>query len=218
MIEFQKRGLPHAHILIILAPEDRLKTVDHIDECVSAELPLPPNSDNFGDQSDPANRHAFEAATAHYEELLELIVTNMTHHECGPAFPGASCMVNGVCKGHFPKPFYDETTHSEDQIYPLYRCRAPDRGGAVYTMRSGRVVDNSVVVPHSPYLLYKYKCHLNVEVCFSLSSVKYLYKCVPLPWHHTPRSHRPTACLACTRRCLQGTRSCDGRCADGGRP
>ena len=34
-------GLPHAHILIILHPEDVPKTADQIDAIVSAELPNP---------------------------------------------------------------------------------------------------------------------------------------------------------------------------------
>ena len=36
MIEFQKRGHPHAHILIILAKEDRAMTADYVDSMVSA--------------------------------------------------------------------------------------------------------------------------------------------------------------------------------------
>ena len=44
---------------------------------------------------------------------------------------------------------------------------------------NGRTIDNRWIVPHSPYLLLKYECHLNVaEVCASVESVKYLYKYV----------------------------------------
>ena len=32
--------------------------------------------------------------------------------------------------------------------------------------------------PYSPYLLLRYGCHLNVEICVSVESVKYLYKYV----------------------------------------
>lgn len=38
-IEFQKRGLPHARILLILAPEDKLQSTDDYDSLISAELP-----------------------------------------------------------------------------------------------------------------------------------------------------------------------------------
>ncbi len=39
VIEFQKRGLPHAHILIILDEKDKFKTTDDYDRVVSAEFP-----------------------------------------------------------------------------------------------------------------------------------------------------------------------------------
>ena len=32
VVEFQKRGLPHAHILIILRQQDRVLTADYIDQ------------------------------------------------------------------------------------------------------------------------------------------------------------------------------------------
>ncbi|KAG2823728.1 hypothetical protein PC113_g22143 [Phytophthora cactorum] len=39
VVEFQKRDLPHAHILVILAEEDKPRTRQIIDKMVSAELP-----------------------------------------------------------------------------------------------------------------------------------------------------------------------------------
>ena len=41
VVEFQKRGLPHAHILLILAAEDKPRTIEDIDAIVSAEIPNP---------------------------------------------------------------------------------------------------------------------------------------------------------------------------------
>ncbi|KAE9156951.1 hypothetical protein PF004_g32411 [Phytophthora fragariae] len=38
VVEFQKRGLPHAHILVILADEDKPRRTEIIDKLVSAEL------------------------------------------------------------------------------------------------------------------------------------------------------------------------------------
>jgi hypothetical protein len=43
---------------------------------------------------------------------------------------------------------------------------------------SGFVFDNRWVVPYNPYLTMRYKCHINVEVCSSITVVKYLYKYV----------------------------------------
>jgi len=39
VVEFQKRGLPHAHILLILENKDKPKTTEDYDKIVSAELP-----------------------------------------------------------------------------------------------------------------------------------------------------------------------------------
>jgi hypothetical protein len=38
VIEFQKRGLPHAHLLLILAREDKPR-IDNYDNYVCAEIP-----------------------------------------------------------------------------------------------------------------------------------------------------------------------------------
>ncbi|KAF5479505.1 hypothetical protein F2P56_000317, partial [Juglans regia] len=40
----------------------------------------------------------------------------------------------------------------------------------------GKDLDNRWVVPHNPYLLAKFDCHLNVEICSTIKAVKYLYK------------------------------------------
>ena len=40
------------------------------------------------------------------------------------------------------------------------------------------MVDNTWVVPYNPWLLLKYNCHINVEICCNIKSVKYFYKYV----------------------------------------
>jgi hypothetical protein len=37
-------------------------------------------------------------------------------------------------------------------------------------------LDNRWVVPYNPYLLHTFNCHINVEACGSIKSVKYLFK------------------------------------------
>ena len=173
VVEFQKRGLPHAHILVILAQHARPMTPEQVDSCVVAELPVAPLRDHYERLAD------YENATRRYEDLRELVVTHMIHHECGHANPNASCMKDGKCSSSFPKPFTSETHFTETNIYPQYRRRSPsDLPGSSHAMRSGRIVDNRWVVPFSPYLLLKYQCHLNVEVVGSVASVRYLYKYV----------------------------------------
>ncbi|XP_020177709.3 uncharacterized protein [Aegilops tauschii subsp. strangulata] len=38
------------------------------------------------------------------------------------------------------------------------------------------MLDNRWVVPYSPYLLWMFNCHINVEVCSSMKAVTYIYK------------------------------------------
>src|SRR6266581_7876885 len=40
------------------------------------------------------------------------------------------------------------------------------------------LVNNQWIVCHSPYLLWKYRCHINVESIASVKAVKYIYKYV----------------------------------------
>jgi hypothetical protein len=91
VIEFQQRGLPHAHILIILAPEHRLLSVDDIDACVSAELPVKPKLADFPLEED------HRKALAEWDELCKLVCEHMQHGPCGHDDPTAACMQ--VCRG-----------------------------------------------------------------------------------------------------------------------
>jgi hypothetical protein len=38
------------------------------------------------------------------------------------------------------------------------------------------MLDNRWVVPYNPYLIRSFNCHINVEACNSIKSVKYLFK------------------------------------------
>jgi hypothetical protein len=81
------------------------------------------------------------------------------------------------CKKDFPKQFRTETAQN-DKGYPLYRRR--DNGRTVTKRNRGRVVelDNRWVVPYNPYLVELFDCHINVEICSSVQTVKYIHKYV----------------------------------------
>ena len=98
VVEFQKRGLPHIHILIILSKEDSFKTVEEYDQIVSAEIP-----DHF---TSP--------------RLYECVMKNMIH------FHTELCWNDNFCKKYFPKDYCPKTTVEHDG-YPMYKRRAPDQ-------------------------------------------------------------------------------------------
>jgi len=149
VVEFQKRGLPHAHVLIKLADEDRPRDTGAYDRFVCAEIP------------DPHEHRA----------LYDVVTSSMIHGPCGSLNPSAPCMKDGQCSKGFPKSFQQATT-TDRRGYPLYRRR--DNGRT--TIRRGVELDNRWVVPYNPLLCQKYKCHINLEICSTISSVKYVYK------------------------------------------
>lgn len=149
-VEFQKRGLPHAHILLILDRNSKLNTPQDIDRCVSAELPNP--------NTNPV--------------LFNLVSTLMIHRPCQNN-ADAVCKINNRCSKNFPKP-YIENTVIDQGTYPKYKRSV--NGPRIQI--NNQEIGNEYVVPHNKFLLKRLNCHINVEVCSSLQAVKYLYKYV----------------------------------------
>jgi hypothetical protein len=152
VVEWQKRGLPHAHILLILASEDKPTGPEDFDRMVCAELP--------------------DRAT--HPELYDIVTSCMVHGPCGAANPTCPCMRDGKCSKGYPREFSEHTVDT-GKSYPVYRRR---RNGRHFVGRNGFDFDNRWVVPYNPFLTLKYNCHINVEVCSSVAAVKYLYKYV----------------------------------------
>ncbi|SCV74472.1 BQ2448_8111 [Microbotryum intermedium] len=85
VIEYQNRGLPHAHILLTLAPDDHPLTTEAIDKIISAEIPNP----------------------TRYPDLYETVTQHMLHGKCG-GNSNQPCMEKDKygrsrCKRHFPR-------------------------------------------------------------------------------------------------------------------
>jgi hypothetical protein len=78
-----------------------------------------------------------------------------TKCSCRRDAQGALC----ACVRHYPKPMSRETVVVQDS-YPVYRRRGRFRA----TIKGGIVVGDDWVVPHNPYLLKRYRAHVNVEV------------------------------------------------------
>nr|XP_025611281.1 uncharacterized protein LOC112703866 [Arachis hypogaea] len=147
--EFQKRGLPHVHMLLILENNDELSDPDQYDSLVRAEIPCK--------ETEP--------------HLHEAVLRHMVHGPCGTQNQSSPCMKNGQCKHNYPKKFVPETRRGDDS-YPQYRRRFD----APIPINQNVTIDNRWVVPYNSWLLLKYDCHINVEICSSIKSIKYLYK------------------------------------------
>lgn len=108
-VEWQKRGLPHAHILIWLI--DKIRP-DEIDAIISAEIPDPSN--------DP--------------ELYEIVKKNMIHGPCGNLNKNSPCMIEGKCSKRYPRPLLADTITGDDG-YPQYRRRSTEENGRTTTVQ-----------------------------------------------------------------------------------
>ena len=160
VIEFQKRGVPHAHILAIL---NRVGLIhpDEIEKYTVAEIP---------------NRILDL-------ELWTQVTQKMIHNPCGSFNPESPCCKynNGTCKHRYPKPYSSQSYFSEEDGSPIYRRRSPEEGGqthsTTFVVNNHDVeyeLSNKDVVPYNPWLLRMFDCHINVEICSSLKVIKYL--------------------------------------------
>ncbi|XP_021985438.2 uncharacterized protein LOC110881517 [Helianthus annuus] len=149
MIEFQKRGLPHCHLLLWVTQPYRIKDASDVDNYISAEIPNP----------------ILEP------QLYKIVTDLMIHGPCGIVKPDAPCMSSGSCSKNYPKE-YQEVTSFDDSGYVHYRRQST---GFTVT-KNGMKIDNGYVVPYNRVLSMHYMAHINVEYCGWSMLIKYLFK------------------------------------------
>ena len=160
MVEFQKRGLPHCHMMLWLEEKDAPKSAEDYDRFTCAEFPNPETQ----------------------SELHERVKRLMVHGPCGDLNYESPCIDKKTkcCEKKFPKQFSRFSLHGESN-YPVYRRRSPEDGGFkanVYVRQQKKEIeiDNRWVVPYNPVLMMKYNAHINVELVASIAGIKYLFK------------------------------------------
>ena len=147
VIEYQHRGLPHAHIVVQLVDGPNHANIPEciawINQYISATLP-----------------DIDENSTAEDRLYYELVSSKMIH-SCYHGIGGCLATANSrVCKRNYTDTDLIEQTYFDDKGFPIYR--RPRR-------------EDLRVVPHNRELLIDCDCHINVEFCGTCYTVLYLY-------------------------------------------
>lgn len=163
--EFQKRGLPHAHIVIKFdgaSPEAR----HEVEKWIWTNLP---------DKRIAGGK------------LREKVIKYMVHQKCGHFNTNAPCMTTDkrtsqkYCFKHYPQPFRDTFTTNSTTGRAEYR-RMDNGDTATIKQRNSNnefvetQIDNRYIVPYNPYLLMKYDCHICVDLVTANAVIAYIYK------------------------------------------
>lgn len=153
VIECQNRGNIHCHIVLWTENHDDLLLPGYIDSVVSAEIPDP--------VAEP--------------DLHALVTGNMMQGSCSPQ-ENKPCLRLGKdgkyrCRFAFPRQQCNLTSLDPRSGYPIYRRRCLHQ-----TVKKNRPLSDQWVATYSPFLLLKYRAHINVEVCSNDSIVKYIIK------------------------------------------
>jgi hypothetical protein len=65
----------------------------------------------------------------------------------------------------------------KEDSYPLYRrCNNGQEWTITTAGRRTFTMDNHWIVPYNPYLTLRYKAHINMKVCASVQTIKYIHK------------------------------------------
>ncbi|KAJ0871427.1 putative helitron helicase-like domain-containing protein [Helianthus annuus] len=159
-IEFQKRGLPHCHLLLWVDEAHKIKNAAQLDAYIAAEIP------------DPIKEPT----------LYTIVIDSMIHGPCSIAKPNSPCMALGSCKKNFPKD-YEPVTRFDDNGYARYKRHQSTHS----VQKNGISLDNGYVVPYNLSHPNRWRNHRGAalseidcpEVSITTIFTKYLKKHVP---------------------------------------
>ncbi|XP_076031041.1 uncharacterized protein LOC143019228 [Oratosquilla oratoria] len=159
-IEWQKRGLPHAHILLWMEQRVPPETVAQL---ISAEIP---DKDEEPRIYDVVTKCLIHGPCKGYDESNLCCQGKHTRgQKCGKGFPK-------TCRKDL---FFGNNG------YPEYKRRSIGEGGNCFQVKfkgEMKTIYNSWLVPYNAYLCLKYNAHINVEFSNSIKCIAYVTKYV----------------------------------------
>ena len=159
VIEFQKRYIPHAHIVVRLDTLD--PTPDVVDSWITTRMFYHEECPKYSGRLEDIDACIRTKCDCPAHQLNRFIFSKMRHTVCQEG----KCLTPNGCKKGYPFERAGEATMSHSW------CNS--RG--TWTLRRSFRQD-SRVVPYNRKLVEKYKAHINVECCHSYTVIKYLRK------------------------------------------
>jgi hypothetical protein len=206
VIEFQKRGLPHAHIAIKVNPEPQ--TPDEIDAVVTAEYPEQDNTWTIAQNAalSAVFKSAVDAATSNrrnwmsvdflagkyfaYSSSNPVSLTDLREAAELPDTPSSASSLSKWWNTHLHQHVINTTglVHKS-----CSNCRTADGGrckrGYPFPVTCTTTIDrrgyvqyrrrnqqSHLIVPHNFLLSLVAGCHVNVEIAHTVNIIDYLYK------------------------------------------
>ena len=157
IIEFQKRGLSHAHILIILHSNDHCLNANEINVTVNAEIP---------DQT-------------RFFNLYIIVIRCIFYDNCNYYVISKTSIISiywnsktNKCNKRFPKDLCDHIVFESNIEYFIYR-----RNRSVVASENKFKI-NRWIMFYNFYLSIKYNAYINVKICVNVKACKYIFKYV----------------------------------------
>uniref|UniRef100_A0A0K0FS11 Helitron_like_N domain-containing protein n=1 Tax=Strongyloides venezuelensis TaxID=75913 RepID=A0A0K0FS11_STRVS len=141
------------HILVKVSKNDFRLTSDQVDECAKAEFP--------DKEKNP--------------RLFEIVTKTMVHSRCDISKTKVPCWnkEKNICTKKFPEQYHKVTSITSKDKSNIKRSFNPLLD---ITDRFDNKANNDFCETYNPYLSLKYNSHINVKICESVLSSKYLFK------------------------------------------
>lgn len=147
-IEWQKRGLPHLHLLLWMKTEIQPNQIDLI---ISAEIPDPQTDKDLHDVGPCGSLNPTSPC--------------MQNGKCSKKFPKQ--ILKHTQQNDKGYPLYRRRAQNDGGHIAKIKIRG---------FQQEVDIDNTWIVPYSPLLSKAFKAHINVEFCSSVKAIKYICK------------------------------------------